>query len=315
MYNIVALGELLIDFTPIKTADGILYKQNAGGAPCNMLTMASNLGSKTAFIGKVGSDEFGVFLADVLQKHGVDISGLVIDNKYNTTLAFVHLNEQNDRSFSFYRKGCADIMLSKNDINYSLINKAQAVHFGSLSFTNEPSKFAVEEAINYAKLQGKLITYDPNYRTALWQSVACAIKGMKKGLKYADILKVSQEEAQLLTNEKDIKTAAIKLSDYGIKLICITLAEQGSFYYHKNGNAVVAGFKATVKDSTGAGDAFFGAVVHQILEQKVNLNNINNEALTKIFKYANAAASLCIESLGGIASLPTIEEVEERVYK
>ena len=184
MIDILGIGELLIDFTPVKTEEGQFFKQNPGGAPCNMLTMAQKLGSSTAFIGKVGNDQFGKTLEKTLKDHNINIEGLVLSDEYNTTLAFVHLTESGDRSFSFYRKGCADVMLTKEDVDYRLIDQSKAVHFGSLSFTDEPSKSTVEDVIKYAKSNGKLISYDPNYRPALWTSKEEAINGMKIGLKY-----------------------------------------------------------------------------------------------------------------------------------
>ena len=170
MFDIVAIGELLIDFTPVKSEGYPLFQQNAGGAPCNMLVSAQNLGGKTAFIGKVGKDQFGSFLARTLEENGVSTQGLVMTVEHGTTLAFVHLDPSGDRSFSFYRKGCADVMLRSEEINYEIIDQAKAFHFGSLSFTDEPSRSAVEAAVRYAKAKGKLITYDPNYRPALWKN-------------------------------------------------------------------------------------------------------------------------------------------------
>lgn len=313
MIDILGIGELLIDFTPVQTEEGQFFKQNAGGAPCNMLTMAQKLGSKTAFIGKVGNDQFGKTLKKTLQDHNVNTEGLVLSDEYNTTLAFVHLSYDGDRSFSFYRKGCADIMLDNGDIDYSLIDQARLVHFGSLSFTDEPSKSSVEKAIKYAKGNGKLISYDPNFRPALWSSHEEAVKGMAIGLKYADVIKVSDEEATILTGEHDYKIAAKKLYDLGIKLVCVTLGEFGSYYLHKNGDNLVAGFKTKVVDTTGAGDAFFGATIHQLL--KHDLENISTDELDRIISFSNGAASVCIENFGGIPAIPDKEAIVTKMNK
>lgn len=313
MFDIVAVGELLIDFTPVKNEQGLFFKANPGGAPCNMLTMAQKLGSRTAFIGKVGKDQFGLNLGNVLKEQGIDTSGLVYSKDYNTTLAFVHLNETGDRSFSFYRKGCADVMLEKHEVDYSILDQARAVHFGSLSFTNEPSKSTVLGMVQYAKKIGKLISYDPNYRPALWESETAAIEGMRLGLKYADVIKVSDEEAVLLTGEDNIQNAAEKLFGEGIKLVCVTLGEKGSYYCHKNGQGTVKGYASKVVDTTGAGDTFFGAAVHQLL-QKRNLDTLSVSDLEEIFAFSNAAASLCIEGLGGIPSIPSREDVIKRLF-
>lgn len=311
MFDIIAVGELLVDFTPVKNEQGVFFKENPGGAPCNMLTMAQKLGSKTAFIGKVGKDQFGVHLGNVLKAQGIDISGLVYSEEYNTTLAFVHLDEGGERSFSFYRNGCADVMLEKSEVDYGIVDRARAVHFGSLSFTNEPGRSTVLDILEYAKAKGKLITYDPNYRPALWKSEAAAVEGMRTGLGYADIVKVSEEEAVLLTGEDDFRKAAESLYKNGAKLICVTLGEKGSFYYHEKGHGTVGGYSSKVVDTTGAGDAFFGATVHQVLREKA-ISELTAENLKDIFSFSNAAASLCIENYGGIPSVPSLEAVQKR---
>lgn len=307
MFDILAIGELLIDFTPVKNETGMFFKQNPGGAPCNMLAMAQSLGSNTAFVGKVGQDQFGQTLRNTLMQKGIHTEGLVMSKQYNTTLAFVHLTETGDRSFSFYRDGCADVMLEESDINYTLIDQASLIHFGSLSFTNEPSRSTVEKVIDYAKSKGKLISYDPNYRPALWANEEAALQGMKIGFKYADVVKVSDEEALLITGENTIEAAAKHLFDQGLKLVCVTLGGDGCYYHHGNGCGLVAGFNSKVIDTTGAGDAFFGAVVHQLLQY--NLETISQKALEEIIAISNAAASLVIEKLGGIPAIPTKDEV------
>lgn len=313
MIDILGIGELLIDLTPVKTKEGMCFKPNPGGAPCNMLTMAQKLGSTTAFIGKVGNDQFGLDLLNTLKSNNINTDGLILSDDYNTTLAFVHLADDGDRSFSFYRKGCADVMLEKHDIDYSLIEKAKLIHFGSLSFTDEPGKSTVEEVIKYAKEKGKLISYDPNYRPALWSSKKAAIEGMNIGLKYADIIKVSDEEAEILTGETDYKLAAKKLYDLGIKLVCITLGEKGSYYFHKNGSNLIAGFNSEVVDTTGAGDCFFGATVHQVL--KNGLDSLTSDTLNEILKFSNAAAAVCIERLGGMPAIPCKEDIIKKIFR
>ncbi len=312
MFDLVAVGELLIDFTPVKNEQGVFFKENPGGAPCNMLTMAQKLGSKTAFIGKVGKDQFGINLGNVLAQQGIDISGLIYSEEYPTTLAFVHLDPQGDRSFSFYRKGCADVMLEKSEVDYTLLDNARALHFGSLSFTDETSRSTVLEMLNYAKNKGLLITYDPNYRPALWASEEAAKAGMRLGLPYADVIKVSEEEALLLTGKTEVPEAAESLHREGIELVCVTLGEKGAYYYSSKGQGYVPGFAGKVIDTTGAGDTFFGAVVHQLLE-KGGLEHVGTQELEKILRTANAAASLCIEGLGGIPSIPDREAVLKRL--
>jgi len=312
MFDIIAVGELLIDFTPIKSEQGVLFKENPGGAPCNMLTMASKLGSRTAFVGKVGRDQFGIYLGNVLKSQGIDVSGLVYSKEYNTTLAFVHLDENGDRSFSFYRKCCADIMLQSSEVDFTMLDNTRAFHFGSLSFTDEPSRSTVLDMAEYARKKGVLITYDPNYRPALWLSEEAAAAAMSKGLQYADVLKVSEEEALLLTGEADNLKAAEKLHADGIKLVCVTLGEKGALYYHKNGHGIVKGYKCNAIDTTGAGDTFFGAVVHQLL-QKGDINRLTVRELEEMLAFANAAASVCIEGYGGMPSIPALEDILKRL--
>lgn len=311
MIDILAVGELLVDMTPVRTQEGMCFKPNPGGAPCNMLAMAQSMGAKTAFIGKVGQDQFGETLKTTLITAGIDVRGLIMSEEVPTTLAFVHLTDEGDRSFSFYRKGCADVMITKDEVDYSLIDQAKVIHFGSLSFTNEPSRSTVLEILEYAKKKGKLISYDPNYRPALWSSKEEALKGMALGFKYANMMKVSDEEAELLTGEKDYQKAAKVFFDQGIDLVTVTLGEKGSLFYHQSGSGVIDGFKSTVVDTTGAGDSFFGAVVAQIIQE--GFENLTSERLQNIIQVGNAAASLVIEGLGGIPSIPSKTRVMERV--
>lgn len=310
--DILAVGELLMDMTPVKTEAGICFKANPGGAPCNMLAMAQSMGAQTAFIGKVGNDQFGQELRETLISANINVEGLVMSDDVPTTLAFVHLAENGDRSFSFYRKGCADVMLTTDEVNYELVDQAGLVHFGSLSFTNEPSKSTVLNLLDYAKSKGKLISYDPNYRPALWSSKEAALEGMRLGFKYADIIKVSDEEAVLITGEKDLEKAAKYFFDLGIKLVTITLGSEGTLYYYRGGCEIVAGFKADVKDTTGAGDSFFGAVVSQLIN--IDLENISNDDLKNMIRVGNAAASIVIEGYGGIPSIPSKEKVLNRCF-
>lgn len=310
MYDIIAVGELLIDFTP---APDQHFKANPGGAPCNFLTMAQNLGSKTAFIGKVGTDAFGNSLKEVLLNQGIDVNGLIQDSRFGTTLAFVHLTPEGDRSFSFYRKGCADVMLYREDVDFDKIDQTKALHFGSLSFTDEPSRSTVLAMLDYAKGKNKIITYDPNYRPALWEDHALAIEYMKKGMKYADIVKVSDEELELISGTKDMLLACKTLHDIGVKMIFVTLGDKGSFYSYIKGSGTVEGIKVKVVDTTGAGDTFFGATVHQILALGSPIEQIDSKQIETILKVSNTAAAICIEGFGGIPSIPSKEVLMARL--
>lgn len=313
MIDILAIGELLIDFTPIKTADGMAFKPNPGGAPCNMLAMAQSMGAVTAFVGKVGDDQFGLKLKSTLEASNINVEGLILSKDVPTTLAFVHLSETGERSFSFYRKGCADVMLTKGDIDFKLIDNAKVIHFGSLSFTDEPSKSSVLEALDYAKSNQKLISYDPNYRPALWTSKEAAISGMMLGLKYADFLKVSDDEAELLTGESDPVKAGEILFNMGISMVTITLGCRGVYYKHVLGSGFIKGFKSSVVDTTGAGDSFFGAFMAQYIQTENY--KLTKKLLETYLKVANAAASIVVEGLGGIPSIPSKKNVYERLIK
>jgi len=311
-YDVVAIGEILIDFTPMKDSKVKAFIENPGGAPCNMLTMAQKLGSKTAFIGQVGKDQFGIRLGQVLEDQGIDTKGLVYTPHYPTTLAFVHLAEDGDRSFSFYRKGCADVMIEEKDIDWSLIEATQALHFGSLSLTDEPSASTALKVIQVGRKKGKLITYDPNYRPLLWPSKEKAIEGMKRGLVLADVVKVSDEEAFLLTGMKTVPEAAEKLYEEGLKLVCVTLGGEGAYFIHASGAMHVAGYLSQVVDTTGAGDTFFGAVVHGLIAGKKEVENYTLEEIREIVQRGNVAASLCVEKYGGISAIPNKKALLER---
>jgi fructokinase len=312
MFDIVAVGELLIDFTP--QSDGS-FIPNPGGAPCNFLAMAQKLGSKTAFIGKVGQDAFGNQLKETIQQSGIDTSGLVQDERYMTTLAFVHLTQSGERSFSFYRKSCADVMLTREDINLNVIDAAGTFHFGSLSLTDEPIRTTVMGLLDYVKSKNKLITYDPNYRPALWPSQAEAVSYMVKGAAYADIVKVSEEELLLLTGTEDYTEGCRRLHEMGAKCVTVTLGEQGAFFSYEGGRGMVPARRTKVVDTTGAGDAFFGTFVHQLIHCGQPIERIKMDAMKDYVQKANLAASLCIEGYGGIPAMPDKKTLENEMIK
>ena len=232
MIDIAAIGEILIDFTPSgKNGQGAdLFAKNPGGAPANVLAMAARLGGKTAFIGKVGRDTFGNFLRSVLVQNRIGSSGLAEDEAVPTTLAFVQLDENGDRSFTCYRNPGADRMLTAQEVKTELIDNCQIFHFGSVSMTHDPSRSATLYAAKYAKEQGKLVSFDPNYRAMLWDNEADALEQIKKGIAIADILKVSEEEAQLITGDKDPAIASQKLLNMGPVLVLVSLGELGAYY-------------------------------------------------------------------------------------
>lgn len=315
MYDIVALGEVLIDFTNNGySASGMrLFEQNPGGAPANMLTAATKLGLSTAFIGKVGTDMHGQFLKEVLEQQGIDTKGMILDPNFFTTLAFVELKKNGERVFSFARKPGADTMLTKEDLNQDLLTNTKVFHFGSLSLTNDPSKTATYEAIRIAKDAGAIISYDPNYRAPLWENEKVAIEMMREPIPYVDMMKISDEETELLTGQVDPEAAAEILISQGVKVVVVTLGEQGALVRIKDGSHIVAGFKSQVVDTTGAGDSFWGSFVQQVLGTKKAVEELTLEELSKCVTYANAVASICVSKRGAIPAMPTKEEVEKRL--
>ena len=314
MYDITALGELLIDFTPFGTSDNgqKLFEQNPGGAPVNVLATAGNLGLKTAFIGKVGSDMHGLFLKNILEKRKIETSGLLVDDQYFTTLAFVDLNESGERTFSFCRKNGADTMLTKEEVKVSLIENSRLFHVGSLSLTSDPAKTATLFALEKAIASKCIISYDPNYRASLWENETVAIKEMKSLIPFCNIMKISDEETNLLTPHKDIEAAATYLNEQGVEIVVVTLGGKGSYIKTKEGGIYASGFHTTVVDTTGAGDAFFGSFLFKILNSNQTFTDLTLKTLQDFALFANACASLCIEKRGSVPAIPSYDDIEKR---
>lgn len=309
--DIVALGELLIDFSEVGYGNNNMkiFEQNPGGAPANLLTAASHMGCKCAFIGKVGNDMHGKFLRDILIKEEIDVSNLILDDDFFTTLAFVEIANDGERNFSFARKPGADTQLNKDELNNDLISNCKIFHFGSLSLTNNPSKEATLEAIKIAKESNVLISYDPNYRASLWNNQIQAIEEMKSVIKDVDIMKVSDEESLLLTNSKTYEEAADKLLAQGIKLLAITLGSDGVMIARKDKKEIIKGFKIKTVDTTGAGDSFWGGFLSSYLSYQQDINEISWDNLKKCARIGNALAALCVSKRGGIPAIPSKEDV------
>lgn len=320
MYDIVALGELLIDFTEngYSKSNMRLFEQNPGGAPCNMLSAATKFGSKTAFIGKVGNDIHGRFLQETISHVGIDTRGLIMDDRVFTTLAFVALADDGEREFSFARRPGADTCLRKEEIReeQEILKNCRIFHFGSLSLTDEPSKSATYEAIKIAKNANAVISYDPNYRAPLWSSVNHATAAMREPLHLVDIMKLSDEETVLLTDNADPVAAINVLHEIGVECVAVTIGKDGAVIGLKNKgcihvNVVQAG---DILDKTGAGDAFWGGFVNRLVNRLVNSNKQPSQlTLDDVFefgRFANAAAALCISKRGGIPAMPTLQEVK-----
>lgn len=313
MFDVVAIGELLIDFTPGGvTPEGTeLFERNPGGAPGNVLAILSKMGKKTALISKVGDDQFGRFLISTIKDIGVDTQGIVVTDQANTTLAFVHLDSGGDRSFSFYRKPGADMLLCEDEIDLELIKNCSIFHFGTVSMTKGPSRDATLYAVKTAKKHKKLISFDPNLRAPLWDDLNQAKKMMEAGLDYTDILKVSGEELEFITGEKNLEKGSGYIQDkYGTKLILVTLGAEGCFYRHRNKTGQLATYDVSTVDTTGAGDAFLGAVLYKLLNTDKSLELLDKHELESIIGFSNAAGSLATTRKGAIPAMPSVWDVE-----
>lgn len=316
MYDVVALGELLIDFIQNGSSrnGNLLFEANPGGAPCNVLAMLARLGYRTAFIGKVGNDSFGKMLGEAIQETGISAEGLVYDSDVNTTLAFVHSLAGGDRDFSFYRNPGADLMLTEQEVSKKLLEECRIFHFGSLSLTSEPAKTATKRAVDFAKQAGKLISFDPNYREPLWESEEQAKEAAWYGIGECNILKIADNEIKWLTGLEDYDEGvkAIKKRSWA-KLINVTLGSQGSIAYYQDkkifGNSFLS--DRTI-DTTGAGDTFCAGVLRFVLEH--GLNDLKEEELEEMLTFANAAASIVTTRKGALRSMPDKEEIDRLIW-
>lgn len=311
-FDVVALGELLIDFTSngISEQGNTLFEANPGGAPCNVLTILSNLGKKTSFIGKVGNDMFGNMLKNTIENVGINTDNLVLDSNVNTTLAFVHTHDDGDRSFSFYREKGADMMLTEDEINEDVFKKSKIFHFGTLSMTHEDVRKATKKAIRFAKKNNLLISFDPNLRPVLWNDLEEARKQIEYGLESCDILKIADNELEFITSCTDLKEGAkiLKEKYKNIKLMLVTLGKDGSRAYYKDSEIEVLGFiQEHIVDTTGAGDTFCGSILNYVLEKSIDY--LNEEDLINMLTFANAAASLITTKKGVIKSMPSKDEI------
>lgn len=319
--DVVALGELLIDFTPtgVSQQGQQLFERNPGGAPANVLAALAKLGRKTAFVGAVGNDAFGTYLKETLHAANINVDQLILTDEAPTTLAFVHLDDSGDRSFTFYRKPGADQLLNSEHIDYALLATAKVFHFGSLSMTAEPSCTATLQAAAWAKENNVLVSYDPNLRLSLWRDAEHAKAAILHGMQYSDIVKLSEEELLFLTGTENIEQGSRLLLNefHNIKLLLITFGAAGSYCMTRasSGNeelsATHAGFKVNAVDTTGAGDAFFGGILYWLLsEESLAEPQWTEEKLVKMLAFANAMGALTATGKGAIPSLPALEQVE-----
>lgn len=312
MIDVVALGELLIDFATVSTdADGYpSMAAHPGGAPANFLAALTKFGAKTALIGKVGSDTFGKLLLGTLDQAGIGTRGMVVTDEVFTTLAFVTFDAHGDRDFAFSRKPGADTCLSFEEIDLSLIDEAKVFHFGTLSLTYEPARTATQKCVAYAKSKEKLITYDPNLRKPLWSDLEEAKEQLLWGLSQADVVKISDEEVEFLFGLGVEEGAAHILENFGVKLVFVTCGADGCFFKNANTEGHVPSLSGIqVIDTTGAGDIFGGSAVWKLLQTGKAPEELNEAELRDIVSFACTAAGLSTTKPGGISSVPEYDEV------
>ncbi|MBP3851145.1 MAG: carbohydrate kinase [Erysipelotrichaceae bacterium] len=312
-FDVVALGELLIDFTEngISEQGNPVLEANPGGAPCNVLSMLTRFGKKVAFIGKVGNDGFGHQLEKAIAEQGVATDGLRFDDAVHTTLALVLKKEDGDRDFAFYRRPGADMNLMAEEVDASMIEHAKVFHFGSLSLTDEPVRSAHHKALEIAEANGLIRTYDPNLREPLWDSLDQAWEQIDYGFQHADVLKISDNEIQWFTGKEDFDEGIAVLREKypNIKLICLSMGPDGSRAYYKDIRVEVPAFlQEGPVETTGCGDTFCACMINFVLDH--GLEDLKEEQLKEMLTFANAAASLVSKKKGALRVMPKVEEVE-----
>ena len=315
-YDVIALGELLIDFTMDAQSEqgNNMFEACPGGAPCNVLALLNKMGKKTAFIGKVGKDQFGTLLRDTITEAGIDASNLMVDENVNTTLAFVHTFPDGDREFSFYRNPGADMMLTADEVNPEVVKDTKVFHFGTLSMTHEGVREATKKAVETAKANGCLVSFDPNLRPPLWSSLDLAKEQMEYGFGKCDILKISDNEIQFVSGKEDYDEGIAYLQEtYNIPLILLTMGKDGSRAYYKGMRVERPGFSVKAIETTGAGDTFCGSSLNYLVEH--DFENLTEEQLGEMLTFANAAAALVTTKKGAIKAMPVKEEVLELIQK
>lgn len=317
-FDVVALGELLIDFTScgMSSQGNPLLEANPGGAPCNVLAMLRKLDRKCAFLGKVGADSFGDQLEAAIVEAGIDSRGLRRDLEIPTTLAVVHTRPDGDRSFSFYRKPGADVCLAPDELDEELIRESRIFHFGSLSLTDEPVRSATKRALALAREAGAIITYDPNLRPPLWPSEALAKEWIEWGLSQCDAVKISDDEVLFVTGQQDFDAGAAVLKEKypNLRLICITAGPGGSYAYYEDKKVWRDGCRlgGTI-ETTGAGDTFCACMLDFLLS--CGLDGLDEAGLGEMLRFANAAAYLVTTKKGALRVMPEKTQVEEILAK
>lgn len=315
MSDVITMGEMLIDFVPMEK--GVPLRQNKGfyrepgGAPANVAVGVARLGGKAKFLGKLGRDSFGDFLIEILKKNNVNIEDVVQTKEAKTALAFVTLDEKGERDFIFYREPSADMLYKSEELpGEKVFQKSKIFHYGSISLINSPVRETTLKCIEIAQKNYNIISFDPNLRPPLWPDLKTARKRIIAGLGKADLLKVSREELEFITKEKELKKACIRLDNYNIDLVLVSLGEKGCYIYKKGVDANVPGYSVEVEDTTGAGDGFIAAVLYQLSSRDIdNLKKLSLKEVKDIVDFANAVGALTTTDKGAIKSLPELKSV------
>lgn len=309
-FDICALGEILIDAIA-EAGSEIRITGNAGGAPANVLACAAKLGRDCAFISKAGEDCIGRWLKATLEANAINTDGLVLSKEKNTTIAMVSLDETGNRSFSFYRDGCADVSLTAEELRLDIIESARVFHFGSVSMTDDPARTATLTAARYAREHGLTVSFDPNLRRNLWKDLGEAARYIREGLSLADVAKLADEEIDFLYESGSLKEKAAKVlkENPGLQLLFVTCGSEGSYAFTKDCSAFVPSFRVKAVDTTGAGDSFVGAALCRLLDRDLRLTGYTEEELTDLLTFANAVGALSVQKYGAIAAMPAPEEI------
>lgn len=317
MFDLVSVGTVLVDFTPIrnnKTNKEILV-QNVGGAAANITVAMSRLGMKSAFIGKTGDDRFGHFSKSELEKENVDVSNLIFDSKHQTALSFINPLMKRGEKYTFYRHDSADIYLKEKEINKKLIDECKAFHFCSPSLIHEPSCEAIVSAVKYAKQKGKIITYDPNYRPSLWKSSEDAFEKLNFLVKYCDIIKFSDDEFRFMTNSDNLIRGIANLFKIGVKIILISQGANGCIIASRKGIHQIPAHDTAIVDTTGSGDAFFAGFIYKILSEGKNPEEYSDSELCEFAEFANAAGALCATDFGAVSAMADSESINNFIIE
>ncbi|MGD6794006.1 aminoimidazole riboside kinase [Metabacillus indicus] len=312
--GIISLGEALIDFIPAD-AENLVYQKSPGGAPANVAVGLARLGAPSSFLGKVGDDVLGTFLKETLQSFGVNTDHMLLTKEAKTGAVFVTLAEDGERSFDFYIDPSADRFLHEENLDVSLFEESKILHYGSISMISEPSKSATVKAVELARENGMIVSYDPNLRLSLWENEETAKETILSMFGKADLIKISEEELEFLTGETDIEKGVEKLSVYHIPLLFITMGSEGSYAFTKNGAVKIDAMRVNAVDTTGAGDAFVSGILYQLHEHETHPGELTADELKRIGRFASVSGGLAASVKGAMTALPTLGEVEDILKK